>query len=45
MYVDNHQAIASGRERRVFPKNLCYPQLYEDSYTLAGTLDYGTLLQ
>jgi acetoacetate decarboxylase len=43
MYVDNHPAIASGRERSAFPKKLGAPQLYVDSDTLVGTLDYGSL--
>ena len=43
MYVDNHPAIASGRERSAFPKKLGAPRLYVDSDTLVGTLDYGTL--
>ena len=43
MYVDNHPAIASGRERSAFPKKLGYPQLFVDSDTLVGTLDYGSL--
>lgn len=43
MYVDNHPAIASGRERSAFPKKLGSPRLYVDSDTLVGTLDYGTL--
>jgi acetoacetate decarboxylase len=43
MYVDNHPAIASGRERSAFPKKLGSPRLYVDSDTLVGTLDYGSL--
>jgi acetoacetate decarboxylase len=43
MYVDSHPAIASGRERSAFPKKLGSPELYVDSDTLVGTLDYGTL--
>ena len=43
MYVDNHPAIASGREVSAFPKKLGAPKLYVDSDTLVGTLDYGTL--
>jgi acetoacetate decarboxylase len=43
MYVDNHPAIASGRERSAFPKKLGAPRLYVDSDTLVGTLDYGSL--
>nr|BBH85441.1 acetoacetate decarboxylase [Thermosporothrix sp. COM3] len=43
MYVNNHPAIASGREIGAFPKKLGSPELYVDSDTLVGTLDYGTL--
>jgi acetoacetate decarboxylase len=43
MYVDNHPAIASGRELSSYPKVLGYPKLYIDSDTLVGTLDYGSL--
>jgi acetoacetate decarboxylase len=43
MYVDNHPAIASGRELSAYPKKLGAPRLYVDSDTLVGTLDYGTL--
>ncbi len=43
MYLDNHPAIASGRERSAFPKKLGSPELYVDGDTLVGTLDYGTL--
>src|SRR3712207_3172620 len=43
MYVDSHPAIASGRERSAFPKKLGSPELYVDSDTLVGVLNYGTL--
>src|SRR5262249_21737749 len=43
MFVDNHPAIASGREVGAFPKKLGAPKLYLDSDTLVGTLDYGSL--
>ncbi len=43
MYVNNHPAIASGREISAYPKKLGSPRLYVDSDTLVGTLDYGTL--
>ncbi|GAC1531988.1 MAG: acetoacetate decarboxylase [Acidimicrobiales bacterium] len=43
MYVDNHPAIASGREFGAYPKKLGHPKLYVDSDTLVGTLDYGSL--
>ena len=43
MYVDNHPAIASGRERSAYPKKLGSPRLFVDSDTLVGTLDYGSL--
>lgn len=43
MYVDNHPAIAAGREASAYPKKLGAPRLFTDSDTLVGTLDYGTL--
>ncbi|MFB5673917.1 acetoacetate decarboxylase [Paenibacillus terreus] len=43
MYVDNHPAIAVGREASAYPKKLGAPRLYIDSDTLVGTLDYGSL--
>jgi acetoacetate decarboxylase len=43
MYVDNHAAIASGREFGAFPKKLGAPHLFVDSDTLVGTLDYGSI--
>jgi acetoacetate decarboxylase len=43
MYVDNHPAIASGREVSAYPKKLGAPKLYVDGDTLVGTLDYGSL--
>ena len=43
MYVDSLASIASGREISAFPKKAGTPQLYVDSDTLVGTLDYGTL--
>lgn len=43
MYLDNFQAIASGREVGAYPKKLGKAQLYIDSDTLVGTLDYGSL--
>lgn len=43
MYVDNHPAIASGREASAFPKKWGTPRLFVDSDTLVGTLDYGSL--
>jgi acetoacetate decarboxylase len=43
MYVNNHPAIASGREMGAFPKKLGSPRLYVDSDTLVGALDYGSL--
>ena len=43
MYVDSLASIASGREISAFPKKSGRPQLYVDSDTLVGTLDYGTL--
>jgi acetoacetate decarboxylase len=43
MYVDNHASIASGREVSAYPKKLGSPDLFVDSDTLVGTLDYGRL--
>jgi acetoacetate decarboxylase len=43
MYVDSLASIASGREISAFPKKAGTPQLYVDSDTLVGTLDYGSL--
>jgi acetoacetate decarboxylase len=43
MYVDNHPAIAVGREASAYPKKLGAPKLFIDSDTLVGTLDYGSL--
>jgi acetoacetate decarboxylase len=43
MYVDSLASIASGREISAYPKKLGAPQLYVDSDTLVGTLDYGSL--
>ncbi len=43
MYVDNHPAIAVGREASAYPKKLGAPRLFIDSDTLVGTVDYGSL--
>lgn len=43
MYLDNHPAIAVGRELSSYPKKLGFPKLFVDSDTLVGTLDYGHL--
>lgn len=43
MYVDNLPAIVAGREGGAYPKKLGSPNLYVDSDTLVGTLDYGSL--
>jgi acetoacetate decarboxylase len=43
MYVDNHPAIASGREASAFPKKYGAPRLHVDFDTFVGTLDYGSL--
>ena len=43
MYVDNHPAIAVGREASAYPKKLGSPKLFVDSDTLVGTMDYGSL--
>jgi len=41
MYLNNHPAIAAGRELWGFPKKLASPNLEVDNDTLLGTLDYG----
>ena len=41
MYVDNFEAIASGREIHAYPKKLGWPNLFVDDNTVVGTLDYG----
>ncbi|MBV8095356.1 MAG: acetoacetate decarboxylase [Acetobacteraceae bacterium] len=43
MYVNNHPAIASGREVAAYPKKLASPNFYIDVDALVGTLDYGTI--
>lgn len=43
MYLDNHPAIAVGREVSAYPKKLGTPKLFVDSDTLVGTLNYGSL--
>src|SRR5260370_37118506 len=43
MYLDNLPAIAAGRELSAFPKKLGSAQLFVDSDTLVGTLDYCAL--
>lgn len=43
MYLDNLPALASGREISAYPKVIGKPQLYVDSDTLVGTMDYGSL--
>jgi acetoacetate decarboxylase len=43
MHVDNHPAIASGREMGAYPKVWGSPRLHVDSDTLVGTLDHGSL--
>ncbi|MET9414375.1 acetoacetate decarboxylase [Streptomyces klenkii] len=43
MYLDSVPAISSGRELSAYPKKAGSPQLYVDSDTLVGTLDYGSL--
>ena len=42
MYLENHPAIAGGREVAGFPKKLGSPQLFVDNDVLVGQLDYGT---
>jgi len=41
MYLDNHPAIAAGRELWGFPKKMASPHLAVDCDTLVGTLDFG----
>jgi acetoacetate decarboxylase len=41
MYLNDHPAIAGGRELWGFPKKLASPRLETDIDTLVGTLDYG----
>jgi acetoacetate decarboxylase len=43
MYLNNHPAIASGRELWGFPKKLATPHLEIQSDTLVGTLDVGKI--
>ena len=43
MYLDNLPAIAAGREVSAYPKKLGSAQLFIDSDTLVGSLDYGKL--
>lgn len=43
MYVNSLASIASGREISAYPKKSGSPELYVDSDTLVGTLDYGSL--
>ena len=41
MYLDNFEALASGREAHGYPKKPGHPKLFVDDNTLVGTLDYG----
>ena len=41
MYLNDHPAIAGGRELWGFPKKLASPRLETEIDTLVGTLDYG----
>src|SRR5258705_12905176 len=41
MYLDNLPAIAAGRELSAFPKKMGSANIFVDSDTLEGTLDYG----
>jgi len=41
MYLDDEPPITAGREIWGFPKRWGYPELYVDTDTLTGTLDYG----
>ncbi len=42
MYVNSLASIASGREISAFPKKFGSPDLFVDTDTLVGTLDYGS---
>ena len=42
MFLDDHPAIAGGRELWGFPKKLGKPALRAETDTLLGTLDYGS---
>ena len=41
MYLDNFEAMASGREAHAYPKKPGHPEFYIDDNTVVGTLDYG----
>jgi acetoacetate decarboxylase len=41
MYLNDHPAIAGGRELWGFPKKMASPKLETEIDTLVGTLDYG----
>lgn len=41
MYLDNFEAMASGREAHAYPKKPGHPEFYVDDNTVVGTLDYG----
>lgn len=41
MYLDNFEAMASGREAHAYPKKPGFPEFYIDDNTVVGTLDYG----
>ena len=43
MFLNDHPAIAGGRELWGFPKKLAGPNLRTETDTLVGTLDYGTV--
>ncbi len=44
MYLDDHGAIAGGRELWGFPKKLARPKIEIESDVLVGTLHYGSVL-
>jgi acetoacetate decarboxylase len=43
MYLNDEAPIAGGRELWGFPKKLASPKLFDDTDTLVGTLDYGSV--
>ena len=43
MFLDDHPPIAGGRELWGFPKKLAKPTLHDETDTLVGTLDYGSM--
>src|SRR6201993_4215243 len=43
MFLDDHPPIAGGRELWGFPKKLGKPSLHDETDSLVGTLDYGSM--